>query len=151
MDENMKLIMAEFAKLNNRLTGIEDQITNLGERMTSLEERTTSLEERMTNLEERMTSVEERMTSVEERTTSLEERTANIEEELIQVNSRLGMLELKADKSQDNYEKLEAYLLTIASDVKNGFYKSKHQFRLLEDQGNSIIKVLAYRELIPLN
>lgn len=144
MDENMKLIMAEFAKLNNRLTGIEDQITNLGERMTSLEERTTSLEERMTNLEERMTSVEER-------TTSLEERTANIEEELIQVNSRLGMLELKADKSQDNYEKLEAYLLTIASDVKNGFYKSKHQFRLLEDQGNSIIKVLAYRELIPLN
>ena len=25
MDENMKLIMAEFAKLNNRLTGIEDQ------------------------------------------------------------------------------------------------------------------------------
>ncbi len=130
MDENMKLIMAEFAKLNNRLTGIEDQITNLGERMTSLEERTTSLEERMT---------------------SLEERTANIEEELIQVNSRLGMLELKADKSQDNYEKLEAYLLTIASDVKNGFYKSKHQFRLLEDQGNSIIKVLAYRELIPLN
>lgn len=119
----MKLIMAEFAKLNNRLTGIEDQITNLGERMTSLEERTTSLEE----------------------------RTANIEEELIQVNSRLGMLELKADKSQDNYEKLEAYLLTIASDVKNGFYKSKHQFRLLEDQGNSIIKVLAYRELIPLN
>jgi chromosome segregation ATPase len=123
MDENMKLIMAEFAKLNNRLTGIEDQITNLGERMTSLEERTTSLEE----------------------------RTANIEEELIQVNSRLGMLELKADKSQDNYEKLEAYLLTIASDVKNGFYKSKHQFRLLEDQGNSIIKVLAYRELIPLN
>ncbi len=137
MDENMKLIMAEFAKLNNRLTGIEDQITNLGERMTSLEERTTSLEERMT--------------SVEERTTSLEERTANIEEELIQVNSRLGMLELKADKSQDNYEKLEAYLLTIASDVKNGFYKSKHQFRLLEDQGNSIIKVLAYRELIPLN
>ena len=158
MDENMKLIMAEFAKLNNRLTGIEDQITNLGERMTSLEERTTSLEERMTNLEERMTSVEERMTSVEERmtsveerTTSLEERTANIEEELIQVNSRLGMLELKADKSQDNYEKLEAYLLTIASDVKNGFYKSKHQFRLLEDQGNSIIKVLEYRELIPLN
>ena len=151
MDENMKLIMAEFAKLNNRLTGIEDQITNLGERMTSLEERTTSLEERMTNLEERMTSLEERMTSVEERTTSLEERTANIEEELIQVNSRLGMLELKADKSQDNYEKLEAYLLTIASDVKNGFYKSKHQFRLLEDQGNSIIKVLAYRELIPLN
>lgn len=144
MDENMKLIMAEFAKLNNRLTGIEDQITNLGERMTSLEERTTSLEERMTNLEERMTSVEER-------TTSLEERTANIEEELIQVNSRLGMLELKADKSQDNYEKLEAYLLTIASDVKNGFYKSKHQFRLLEDQGNSIIKVLEYRELIPLN
>ncbi len=144
MDENMKLIMAEFAKLNNRLTGIEDQITNLGERMTSLEERTTSLEERMTNLEERMTSVEERMTS-------LEERTANIEEELIQVNSRLGMLELKADKSQDNYEKLEAYLLTIASDVKNGFYKSKHQFRLLEDQGNSIIKVLEYRELIPLN
>ncbi len=137
MDENMKLIMAEFAKLNNRLTGIEDQITNLGERMTSLEERTTSLEERMT--------------SVEERTTSLEERTANIEEELIQVNSRLGMLELKADKSQDNYEKLEAYLLTIASDVKNGFYKSKHQFRLLEDQGNSIIKVLEYRELIPLN
>ncbi len=130
MDENMKLIMAEFAKLNNRLTGIEDQITNLGERMTS---------------------VEERMTSVEERTTSLEERTANIEEELIQVNSRLGMLELKADKSQDNYEKLEAYLLTIASDVKNGFYKSKHQFRLLEDQGNSIIKVLEYRELIPLN
>lgn len=123
MDENMKLIMAEFAKLNNRLTGIEDQITNLGERMTSLEERTTSLEE----------------------------RTANIEEELIQVNSRLGMLELKADKSQDNYEKLEAYLLTIASDVKNGFYKSKHQFRLLEDQGNSIIKVLEYRELIPLN
>ena len=151
MDENMKLIMAEFAKLNNRLTGIEDQITNLGERMTSLEERTTSLEERMTNLEERMTSLEERMTSVEERTTSLEERTANIEEELIQVNSRLGMLELKADKSQDNYEKLEAYLLTIASDVKNGFYKSKHQFRLLEDQGNSIIKVLEYRELIPLN
>ncbi len=158
MDENMKLIMAEFAKLNNRLTGIEDQITNLGERMTSLEERTTSLEERMTSVEERMTSVEERMTSVEERmtsveerTTSLEERTANIEEELIQVNSRLGMLELKADKSQDNYEKLEAYLLTIASDVKNGFYKSKHQFRLLEDQGNSIIKVLAYRELIPLN
>ena len=137
MDENMKLIMAEFAKLNNRLTGIEDQITNLGERMTSLEERTTSLEERMTNFEERMTS--------------LEERTANIEEELIQVNSRLGMLELKADKSQDNYEKLEAYLLTIASDVKNGFYKSKHQFRLLEDQGNSIIKVLEYRELIPLN
>ena len=137
MDENMKLIMAEFAKLNNRLTGIEDQITNLGERMT--------------RLEERMTSLEERMTSVEERTTSLEERTANIEEELIQVNSRLGMLELKADKSQDNYEKLEAYLLTIASDVKNGFYKSKHQFRLLEDQGNSIIKVLAYRELIPLN
>ncbi len=151
MDENMKLIMAEFAKLNNRLTGIEDQITNLGERMTSLEERTTSLEERMTSLEERMTSVEERMTRVEERTTSLEERTANIEEELIQVNSRLGMLELKADKSQDNYEKLEAYLLTIASDVKNGFYKSKHQFRLLEDQGNSIIKVLEYRELIPLN
>ena len=151
MDENMKLIMAEFAKLNNRLTGIEDQITNLGERMTSLEERTTSLEERMTNLEERMTSLEERMTSVEERMTSLEERTANIEEELIQVNSRLGMLELKADKSQDNYEKLEAYLLTIASDVKNGFYKSKHQFRLLEDQGNSIIKVLEYRELIPLN
>ncbi len=98
-----------------------------------------------------MTNLEERMTSVEERTTSLEERTANIEEELIQVNSRLGMLELKADKSQDNYEKLEAYLLTIASDVKNGFYKSKHQFRLLEDQGNSIIKVLAYRELIPLN
>ena len=151
MDENMKLIMAEFAKLNNRLTGIEDQITNLGERMTSLEERTTSLEERMTNLEERMTSLEERMTSVEERMTNLEERTANIEEELIQVNSRLGMLELKADKSQDNYEKLEAYLLTIASDVKNGFYKSKHQFRLLEDQGNSIIKVLEYRELIPLN
>ena len=151
MDENMKLIMAEFAKLNNRLTGIEDQITNLGERMTSLEERTTSLEERMTNFEERMTSLEERMTSVEERMTSLEERTANIEEELIQVNSRLGMLELKADKSQDNYEKLEAYLLTIASDVKNGFYKSKHQFRLLEDQGNSIIKVLEYRELIPLN
>ncbi len=105
----------------------------------------------MTSVEERMTSVEERMTSVEERTTSLEERTANIEEELIQVNSRLGMLELKADKSQDNYEKLEAYLLTIASDVKNGFYKSKHQFRLLEDQGNSIIKVLEYRELIPLN
>ena len=57
MDENMKLIMAEFAKLNNRLTGIEDQITNLGERMTSLEERTTSLEERMTNLEERTPSV----------------------------------------------------------------------------------------------
>ncbi len=151
MDENMKLIMAEFAKLNNRLTGIEDQITNLGERMTNLEERMTSVEERMTSVEERMTSVEERMTSVEERTTSLEERTANIEEELIQVNSRLGMLELKADKSQDNYEKLEAYLLTIASDVKNGFYKSKHQFRLLEDQGNSIIKVLEYRELIPLN
>lgn len=113
MDENMKLIMAEFAKLNERLTKIDD---------------------RMAKFEERLIKLEERMTA-----------------ELEQVNSRLGMLELKADKAQDNYEKLEAYLLTIASDVKNGFYKNKHQFRKLEDQSNAIIKVLEFRSLIPLD
>lgn len=108
MDENMKLIMAEFAKLNVRLIEIDDHISGLDEQMV------------------------------------------RVEEELKQVCSRLSMSELNADKAQDDYEKLEACLLTIASDVKNGFYKSKHQFHMIEEQGNAIIKVLGYKGLIPL-
>ena len=108
MDENIKLILEEFAKLNERMTSIETAVSKLDKRM------------------------------------------AKTEEELAQVNSRLGMFELNADKAQDNYEKLEACLLTVASDVKNGFYKSKHQFRLIEEQCNAIIKVLGYKGLVPL-
>lgn len=141
MDENMKLIMAEFAKLNERLTKIDDRMAKFEERLMKLEERVTSVETAVSDLNERMTNVETAVSSLDERMTA----------ELEQVNSRLGMLELKADKAQDNYEKLEAYLLTIASDVKNGFYKNKHQFRKLEDQSNAIIKVLEFRSLIPLD
>lgn len=141
MDENMKLIMAEFAKLNERLTKIDDRMAKFEERLMKLEERVTSVETAVSDLNERMTNVETAVSSLDERMTA----------ELEQVNSRLGMLELKADKAQDNYEKLEAYLLTIASDVKNGFYKNKHQFRKLEDQSNAIIKVLEFRSLILLD
>ena len=141
MDENMKLIMAEFAKLNERLTKIDDRMAKFEERLMKLEERVTSVETAVSDLNERMTNVETAVSSLDERMTA----------ELEQVNSRLGMLELKADKAQDNYEKLEAYLLTIASDVKNGFYKNKHQFRKLEDQSNAIIKVVEFRSLILLD
>ncbi len=144
MDENMKLIMAEFAKLNDHLTKIDD-------RLEKLEERMTGVEERLTNVETTVSKLDERLTSVETTVSKLDERMMNVETELEQVHSKLGMLDLKADKAQDNYEKLEAYLLTIASDVKNGFYKNKHQFRKLEDQSNAIIKVLEFRALLPLD
>ena len=58
--------------------------------------------------------------------------------------------EAELDKLQDNYERLEADISTVSSDVKNGFYRVKHQIRRLEDQGATIVKVLEYRELIPL-
>lgn len=127
MDENMKLIMAEFAKINTKLDNIDT-------RMTGLETAVEKLDTRMTGLESRVTDVE----------------TIIREAELDKVNTRLGMIDLKLDKLQDHYEKLDADVRVLSGETASGFYKIKHQLRKLEDQGEMIVRVLEFRNLIPL-
>jgi len=119
MDENMKLIMAEFAKINTKLDDIDARVTGLE---TAVEK----LDARMTDME-----------------------TIIREAELDKVNTRLGMIDLKLDKLQDHYEKLDADVRVLSGETASGFYKFKHQIRKLEDQGETIVKVLEYRKLIP--
>ena len=133
MDENMKLIMAEFAKINTKLDRIDERVTGLEKAVERLDERVTGLEETTSKLETRMTAVE----------------TIIKEAELDKVNSRLGMIELKIDKLQDHYEKLDADMRVLSGETASGFYKIKHQIRKLEDQGKTIVTVLEMRNLIP--
>lgn len=37
----------------------------------------------------------------------------------------------------------------LSGETASGFYKFKHQIRKLEDQGETIVKVLEFRKLIP--
>lgn len=112
MDENMKLIMAEFARINTKLDNIDARVTGLETGMTDVE--------------------------------SLIK-----EAEPDKANNRLGMIDLKLDKLQDSYEKLDADVRVLSGETASGFYRIKHQIRQLEDQGGTIIKVLEMRNLIP--
>lgn len=111
--------MAEFAKINTKLDDIDARVTGLE---TAVEK----LDARMTDME-----------------------TIIREAELDKVNTRLGMIDLKLDKLQDHYEKLDADVRVLSGETASGFYKFKHQIRKLEDQGETIVKVLEYRKLIP--
>lgn len=127
MDENMKLIMAEFAKINTRLDQLDAKVTELDAKVTELDVKVTELDTRLTNVEKIIK-----------------------ESELDKMNTRLGMMDLKLDKLQDNYERLDATMREISSEVANGFYKTKHQIKKLEDQGTTVVKILEYRELLPV-
>ena len=127
MDENMKLIMAEFARINTKLDNIDTRVTGLETAVEKLDTRKTGLESRVTDVE-----------------------TIIREAELDKVNPRLGMIDLKLDKLQDHYEKLDADMRVLSGETASGFYKIKHQLRKLEDQGETIVKVLEFRNLIPL-
>ena len=63
MDENMKLIMAEFAKINTKLDRIDERVTGLEKAVERLDERVTGLEETTSKLETRMTAMETRSTA----------------------------------------------------------------------------------------
>ncbi len=168
MDENVKLIMAEFAKVNTKLDNIDTRVSGLETRMTSLEKTVEKLDTKMSGLDTRMTSLEKmvekldtmmsgldtRMTSLEKTTEKLGARLTDVETlireaKLDKVSSRLGMLELKLDKLQDNYEKMDADVRVLSGETASGFYKIKHQLRQVEDQGRTIVKVLELRNLIP--
>lgn len=133
MDENMKLILAEFAKVNTKLDDIDARVTGLEAAVGKLDARVTGLETAVEKLDARMTDME----------------TIIREAELDKVNTRLGMIDSKLDKLQDHYEKLDADVRVLSGETASGFYKFKHQIRKLEDQGETIVKVLEFRKLIP--
>lgn len=140
MDENMKLIMAEFARINTKLDNIDARMTGLETGMTDLETKMINLEASVDRLDARMTGLETRMTDVESLIKEAEPDKAN---------NRLGMIDLKLDKLQESYEKLDADVRVLSGETASGFYRIKHQIRQLEDQGGTIIKVLEMRNLIP--
>ena len=133
MDENMKLILAEFAKINTKLDDIDARVTGLEAAVGKLDARVTGLETAVEKLDARMTDME----------------TIIREAELDKVNTRLGMIDSKLDKLQDHYEKLDADVRVLSGETASGIYKFKHQIRKLEDQGETIVKVLEFRKLIP--
>ena len=77
MDENMKLILAEFAKINTKLDDIDARVTGLEAAVGKLDARVTGLETAVEKLDARMTDME----------------TIIREAELDKVNTRLGMID----------------------------------------------------------
>ncbi len=112
------------------------------------------METALADLDMRVTGLETKVTDLETKVTDLDTRVIGIEKiikesELETVNTRLGMMDLKLDKLQDNYERLDLSMREISREVAGGFYKTKYQIRKLEDQGATIVKILEYRELLP--
>ena len=60
------------------------------------------------------------------------------------------MFEHKLDKLQDSHEGMDADIRTMSGEIASGFYKTKHPIRALDDQMETVIKVLDLKDSLPL-
>jgi chromosome segregation ATPase len=87
------------------IDGIKWTVARIEGRLTMVEDRLTGVEERLTMVEGRLTGVEERLTMVEGRLTGVEERLAVVESEIKELH--------------DGQERIEIVLDRVEADVKD--------------------------------
>lgn len=73
-----------------------------------------------------------------------------VQKDIKKLQDKQERFEYKLDELQDSHERMDADIRTMSGEIAGGFYKTKHQIRALDDQIETVIKVLELKDILPL-